>query len=127
MGEVQKYWPRAQEHRAPLAGIDLERLKHVNLLWFYRNSLVHEFRPLGFGIEFPDDTVPFYMTMDDMDATGKLIPGGWELVYPVKFFADITSKSISNLETYLRDNGLNPISSYDVGSYWLQGLNVEDN
>jgi hypothetical protein len=125
--EVRKYWPKPQEHRTPLPGIDLEKLQHGGLLYTYRNSLVHEYRALGYGIEFPDDTAPYYMTMDDMDADGNIVQGGWELVYPTHYFLQITNTCLTNLEKYLNDNGLNPLSSYDLGSYWLEGLNEEDN
>lgn len=125
--EVRKYWPRPQDKHAPIDGIDLEKLKHTSLLYTYRNSLVHEYRTLGYGIEFSDDTAPYYMTMDDMDADGSVVQGGWELVYPTQFFHRITEACLKNLEIYLKDNGLNPLSSYDLGSYWLEGLNEEGN
>lgn len=53
--EVKRLWPAQKEHRTPLEGVDLVSLQHFQLLYFYRNTLVHELRTPGYGMEFGDD------------------------------------------------------------------------
>ena len=88
--------------------------EHVNLLYIYRNHLVHEFREPGYGMEMNDNKgSPFYHNMMHLDAQIT-----WELVYPVKFFMDITNSSLDNLIIYLRGNDLVPNQLYGFGTIW---------
>jgi hypothetical protein len=82
----------------------IEESKHAELLYTYRNHLVHEFREPGYPIEPNNDENPCYR--------------GQELVYPVGFFVRIAEKLLANLKHYLEENDLNPYSSYQFGSIW---------
>lgn len=89
--------------------------RHADLLYVYRNHLVHEFREPGYGMEISDDdTSPYYH--------GMTYSGGgqdtWELVYPTGFFKNIAAHSLNNLEQYLQSNNIDPYTLYKFGSIW---------
>jgi hypothetical protein len=109
--EIKKHWPIQKECRIPIEGVTLESLQHFHLLYAYRNSLVHELREPGYGMESRDDVdYPYYhgMTIVDAEKEEKSI----ELVYPVMFFQRLVSTCLNNLETYLKDNKLDPYAYY---------------
>jgi hypothetical protein len=87
---------------------------HANLLYTYRNHLVHEFREPGRGMEISNDnTTPYYHGLTDPQGHDT-----WELVYPIGFFMYIAKCSLDNLKHYLKDNDLDPYSFYEFGSLW---------
>jgi len=117
--EIKKNWPLQKE---AIEGVKLEYLQHFNLLYAYRNSLIHELREPGYGVEFDEDeSFPYYHshTMIEGDIEDKSI----QLVYPVNFFVRITTNCINNLKTYLAENNLDPYSYYRFGTYWISDLN----
>lgn len=103
----------------PLAGSDDERRlitnsRHADLLYTYRNHLVHEFREPGYAMEISDnDSTPYYHGM-----TTEQGHDSWELVYPIGFFLRIGSCCLANLKRHLEENDLDPYSSYEFGSIW---------
>ena len=118
-GEVKKYWPKGQANNECIKGVKLEALKHVHLFYTYRNSLIHELRNLGYGIEeLSLEKEPSYhsMTMEDGKDT-------WQLVYPLGFFENICETCLQKLKEYLIFNTINPYNSFNFGSYWIEELN----
>jgi len=94
----------------------LDNCRHADLLYTYRNYLVHEFREPGHGIEKSgDDTTPYYLYSEDRDLQGR---DTWELIYPIGFFISIARCSLESLKRYLLDNDYNPYSFYKFGSIW---------
>jgi hypothetical protein len=119
---IKKDWPVEKETKIPIDGVPLEFLRHFNLFYAYRNSLVHELRESGYGAEFnEDEDYPYYhsRTILDGDNEERRI----ELVYPVKFFHKIASTCITNMEIYLKSNKLDPYDYYKFGTYWIAELN----
>jgi len=117
--EIIKYWPKGKDNTEPIEGVKLESLKHANLLYTYRNSLIHELRNLGYGQEeLSLGKEPSYhsMTMEDGKDT-------WQLVYPLGFFENICETCVKNLKKYLIKNNINPYNSFKFGSYWKEELN----
>jgi hypothetical protein len=114
---INKLWPK--EIPKPLENIQLSFLKHSNLFYKYRNSLVHELREPGYGMEFKEDKRPFYHAMENID-TGLET---WELVYPLGFYEEIISTAIINLRTYYRKERIDPYKLYNFGTYWIDELN----
>ena len=49
-GVIGTHWPKGKDLKESYDGVSIESLKHVSLLYRYRNSLVHSFRPLGSDI-----------------------------------------------------------------------------
>ena len=88
----------------------LEQARYAELLYTYRNHLVHEFRQPGYGIEMSSDpTTPYYHST---------IGGPWELVFPGPFFHALCDNSMSGLEAHLRRSRINPYDAYQFGTMW---------
>ncbi len=109
----------------------IEKSTHTELLYIYRNHLVHEFREPGNPLEISSyDTSPYYCGVTKIETHNRdysdkelreLMRSSrrtWELVYPVGFFVSIAEKSLANLKHYLEENDLSPNSSYQFGSIW---------
>ena len=118
--EVQKYWPKDKEYTKPIEDVQLESLKHVHLFYTYRNSLIHELRKPGYGMEHESDKEPYYHSMTHI---AEKETNSRELVYPLGFFKSICEESLTNIEKYYIDNRINPYDSFTFGSYWLEELN----
>jgi hypothetical protein len=116
---IQKLWPKEKEYMKPLENIQLDSLKHVHLMYTYRNSLIHELRTSGYGLEDPDDDEPFYHSMLHTPENRNT----WELVYPLKFFQAICDRALTNLYSYYSDNRINPYDHFAFGTYWIEELN----
>ncbi len=122
--EVKKLWPAPKEHRTPLEGIDLVSLQHFQLLYFYRNTLVHELRTPGYGMEFgDDDREPFYHQMSTVGEGGDLVQVSVELVYPWRFLHHLCETALDQLKNYFTTNELSPYDSLVFGTYWIRELN----
>jgi len=116
--EVAELWPVSAETK--LHGrLGLDSFTHLNLFYEYRNSLIHELREPGYGMEFSEsDTEPFYhgMTTDDVKQT-------LELVYPLNFYFRVVRNILKNLHPYLATNRIDPYDCYSFGSSWIGELN----
>ena len=120
--EVKAHWPN-NELNIELEGkkIWIEQLQHFNLLYAYRNTLVHEFRIPGYGIEI-DDT-PYYHLLRHSNANGDDIPSTIELVYPHQFLFQLCDSGLKQLVLNFTNNGINPYDSRKFGTYWINELN----
>ncbi len=88
----------------------LSSCRYAELFCTYRNSLVHEFREPGYGMEMPTDGVqPYYHSS---------LNGSWELVFPVRFFSDLYSDVLTELETRLVSRDANPYTQFEFGAKW---------
>ena len=122
--EVKRAWPASADHRMPLEGIDLSSLTHYQLLYVYRNMLVHEFRSPGRGIEFRgEDNEPFYHGMTSTNDAGAVIGRTVELVYPELFLHRLCEAGLKNVKEYFISNELSPLESFVFGTYWIRELN----
>ncbi|AFJ02631.1 hypothetical protein Q7C_1482 [Methylophaga frappieri] len=116
--EARRRWPRNVPK--PLEDIQIEHLQHANLFYRHRNSLVHEMREPGYGMEFSENEAPFYHSMGNLNDESYT----WELVYPTGFFHQLCVTGIQKLrEYYIRDR-IDPYDHYKFGSYWIEGLNL---
>ncbi|MEO8466532.1 MAG: hypothetical protein ABI640_14400 [Gammaproteobacteria bacterium] len=72
--EMRSHWPSGAEQKL-VDQLSLSSFTHLNLLYFHRNSLVHELREPGYGMEFTDDgSEPYYhgmTTLSDDDSPGE--------------------------------------------------------
>ena len=115
--EIRKLWP-ANTVKA-FGNIRLEAIQHVNLFYEYRNSLVHELRELGYGMEFKESDEPFYHSMQNLDSNQY----SWEMVYPIGFYEKLCRNTLSSLKEYYLKERIDPYSAYQFGSYWIRSLN----
>lgn len=84
--------------------------RHYELLYRYRNYLVHESREPGNAMEvFSEDEAYYhgYITKD------KLF-----LAYPVNLFVGLLDRSISYISTYLKENKMNPYDYVKETERW---------
>lgn len=124
LDEVKKLWPVPPEQKL-VGQLSLSSFTHLSLLYQYRNSLVHELRESGRGMEFNDnDDEPFYHGMTSVESDGSVGGQSLELVYPLNFYFRLTESVIANVERYLRKNRIDPYSCYRFGSSWIGELNT---
>lgn len=114
---VKKHWPK--DIPKPLEDIQIEFLQHVNLFYRYRNTMVHELRTPGYGMELPGDPSPFYHSMTDTDTQQNT----WELAYPLQFYEKLCEDAIDKLKDYYLKDRIDPYSCYLFGTYWIEELN----
>lgn len=92
----------------------VKKYKYSELLYGYRNFLVHEFREPLHGIEVDQrDNKPFYHTLERKD--GRIT---WEIVFPLGLFEECVRNCLSNLRKYFESQKLNPYLSYDFETLW---------
>lgn len=80
----------------------IERSRHVELLYRYRNRLVHESREPGYGMAVTDSADPHY--------TGYIGDPKWYLAYPLAMFEGLVSRSLASFRQWLSANGKDPYS-----------------
>jgi hypothetical protein len=122
-GVVGTHWPRGKNYERAVQGASWEHFKHAELLYAYRNSLVHGFRGLGLGHELSEDQEPYYLSSHDAtpDAPSKL--PHWELIYPVAFLSSLAQSSLVAVESHLRANRIDPVEVLRSGRFWVRALN----
>lgn len=122
--DVRKLWPVPPEQKL-VGRLSLSSFTHLNLFYQYRNSLVHELREPGYGLEFHQDhEEPFYHGMSTVESDDSPVRQTLELVYPLKFYFRLTDNVIANVEQYLRHAPIDPYSCYRFGSSWTGELNI---
>lgn len=124
LSDFESLWPRSKEHRQPLEGLTLERLTHYELLWFYRNGLVHELRSVGQGIDFGDELQPHYHQLTTIVSREGPDIESLELVYPSSFLLGLGESGVAGICRYCLANDLDPYASYRFGTYWIAELNA---
>ena len=90
--------------------------RYAELLYTYRNHLIHEFREPGRGMDLGTDLppTPYYLGMDRL-STGQ---SSWELVFPVQFLRDLCEGCVNGLEAQLSADNQNPYDAYEFGTMW---------
>lgn len=124
LDEIRKLWPVPIEQKL-VGQLSLSSFSHLNLLYQHRNSLVHELREPGRGMEFHENhEEPFYHGLTTVGASGRVETETLELVYPLKFYFKLTNNVLTNVENYLLSNNIDPYNSYRFGSSWIAELNA---
>ena len=117
--DIKQRWPKS--FPKPLEDVQPEHLQHCNLFYRYRNSLIHELREPGYGMDFRDRDYPFYYTLGSKDLGSD--EQNWELVYPLDFYKKIVETALTNLEAYYVKQRIDPYSCFTFGSCWIEELN----
>lgn len=118
-GVVGTHWPSGKVYEQPVEGATWAHLKHVELLYAYRNSLVHGFRPLGTDPEMPEDQDPYYLSSHDSSHSEV----HWELIYPTAFLRGISHSALAAVEQHIRGNQIDPVEVLRSGRFWIRALN----
>ena len=125
--EIQSRWPKINE-----ASIEIPCLKkidqfcHIELLYKYRNYLVHESRQPTMGFDSERDCNPFYESIGSYDCSEGIKVAKFHLVYPSGFLCKLSKTCLKNLEKYLLANNRNPFDSFKFGDYLIEELNDID-
>lgn len=120
---IGTYWPLKKALPKPNQGIWLESLQHAQLLYTYRNALIHDFRAPAFDWEMPEDEKPYYLSNMSRESATDSITWHWLLIYPTVFLRQTSQSILDNLERYFVDNAIDPTEVMHAGKYWLPGLN----
>ena len=125
-----KFPTNSKGNLSQLGEIALEQLQHKNLLWLYRNSLVHEYRIPGAGTEPISRhwTDPCYQEMSTFIGDDfKIVHKNFELHYPIDFFKQMCQESLHSIAQEYRNKGKgegeSPFKVYSEGEYWLPKFN----
>jgi hypothetical protein len=87
--------------------------RYAELLYTYRNSLLHESREPGRPVTIPaDPSEPYYIGLNDFNQRS------WELVFPVQFLESLCESCVNGLKAHLITNNLNPYDAYEFGTMW---------
>lgn len=123
--EIQKRWPKEEgsDLRIDCLRIELKRLRHVELLYEYRNYLVHESRQPTMGFEEADDIHPFYESVNEHSTVFGGKAPEWHLVYTSGFLDQLCRTCLGSLEQYLKKNKKDPYSTFRDGWYVVEQFN----
>jgi hypothetical protein len=107
----EKNWPR--NSKGPVK-IEIKKgvkksfhdLKHDELIYAFRNSLVHETRALSREAEIPPHSVPFYHRK--RDTTVRPHRKYWVLKHPPKFLETLALNILHGMEDHFRKRKVNP-------------------
>lgn len=124
--EIQRLWPK--DNKGMLLAnqdvrLELSQLRHVEMLYAYRNYLVHESRQPTAGFEEEDDIAPFYESVNTHPTVFGNEVSEWHLVYPAGFLKQLCSCCLSSLEEYLKCKKKDPYLSFKDGWYLVEHFN----
>lgn len=122
-GLVGTHWPSGKFYEQPVAGAAWNHLKHVELLYAYRNALVHDFVALGAAYDLPEDDEPYYISTHTVSGGQREEPFHWELVYPSAFLRNLANNGLASVEEHIRRNEIDPFEVLSKGRYWVEALN----
>lgn len=123
--KVGTHWPSGKKYEQPVEGATWMHLKHVELLYAYRNALVHEFRSLGMDLESSgEDTEPYYLTNYEITNGGTRCESvHWELIYPSLFLKNLANNIFESVRNHIGQSNIDLIDVVQRGKYWVKELN----
>ena len=96
--------------------------RYIELLYTYRNKLIHEYIEPGHAHELDGDDSAFYHSetlielqkdLSEVKCTNK-----WQLCFPVAMFEKLCNTCLDNLHKHLIANRIDPYSKFDFGDNW---------
>lgn len=97
---------------------EIRKFSYAELLYKYRNAVVHEFKIPGHGMELFSDEDIFYHSMTHFDEAKEIEEETWELVFPTKYISQLVEHSIEHLKKYCQENEIDPFQYYYFGKLW---------
>lgn len=105
----------------------LRSLKHKELLYQYRNSLVHTLFPLGMNQRPEEPLEPHYepyTIIDPRDLESEY--HFFDLVYPVNFLSNIARNILNNVVKHFKSHGDDSLAEFGRSEiFWKSELNVD--
>jgi len=112
LAEDVRNWPETNAPNTSVIRL-IDQATHCNLLYDYRNHLVHEFRePSSSGMEPTDHEYPYYFSLT---SDGERI---WDLIYPVAFLQRLVMAVLESVCAYFVEQSIDPYAAYDWGPTW---------
>lgn len=115
---INSFIPSSQGN---INGKKINLFTHGELIWRYRNALVHEARSLGttemFKYEQPH-YVPFTY-IDSLDDKISVSDKYFVICYPLNFLNTLIDVGIDNLEKHLILHNINPYDTYSLENLWV--------
>jgi len=95
----------------------IDKYSYLELLWRFRNYLIHEFRIPGRGWNISDGDEIYYLSVsvDDDIERGEYT---WELIFPIQYINLLVKNSIFNAKKYCLEKELDPSKSFDYNTLW---------
>lgn len=115
---INSYIPSSQGN---INGKKLNLFTHGELIWRYRNALVHEARGLGTNEMF-EYNQPHYVTfsyIDFFDGKTSVSDKYFVICYPLDFLNILIDTGIDNLEKHLISHNINPYDTYSLENLWV--------
>jgi hypothetical protein len=126
LSTIQSLWPKDESGKL-LANqnvlLELSQLRHVDMLYAYRNYLIHESRQPTTGFEEEDDIAPFYESVNMHPTVFGNRVSEWHLVYPAAFLEKLSNCCLSSLGEYLKAKEQDPYLSIKDGWYLVEHFN----
>ncbi len=73
---------------------------YIRLLYQLRNKLVHEFSVIGGPMDWTEDSLPFYNSVDRLFGENEMKSNPkkriWQLTFPTKFIRELLYNAIDN-------------------------------
>lgn len=107
---------------------ELKAIKHtryVELLYTYRNRLIHEYKEPGHALELQEDAEECAFNHSGYYSKLKENDDNWELCFPVALFDKLCRGCLDNLRECLYGHQLDPYSRYDFGDNWYEAKTVK--
>ena len=126
---IQSQWPKINGAllEIPCLKKKIDQFCHVELLYEYRNYLVHESRQPTMGFDSERDYKPFYESEGSYECSKGKKVSKFKLVYPSGFLSRLAKTCLRNLNNkYLLKENRNPFDSFKFGNYLMEELNDID-
>ena len=107
---------------------EIRHFTYSNLLYKFRNSLVHDFKTPGSGMDLGGIAEAYYHHMahyEYIEEAPVLVNQTWELVFPVSYLVELVKQSIENVRTYCISNKINPYEHYYFDTSWFSAQEVK--
>ena len=129
LSKIQHLWPKDEKGALITTDavlLELQTFRHIDMLYAYRNYLIHESRQPTAGFEEEDDVDPFYESVNMHPTIFGNKVSEWHLVYPAGFLEQLCNYCLSSLEEYLGANKKDPYLSFKDGWYLVEHLNDDE-
>jgi hypothetical protein len=121
---VGTHWPPGgKKFESAFHDLPWTRFKHLELLYKYRNSLVHEFRTPGHDFQLEGDKEPFYISGHDLkEPTAFHEANEWHLVYPDAFLKTLSRTCLQRVEEHFSNDRLDAFRVLGSTEFWFASL-----
>jgi hypothetical protein len=103
---------------------EIKKFSYSNLLYKFRNYVIHEFRTPGKGSDFIQKDEIYYHHFGHFGESKS--EKTWELVFPVKYLLKLVEDSLDKLKFYCKQNNINPYDNFSFETSWIMKSEVKN-